>query len=127
MATQATPSSQAVPANKHTLLTKSLQALAGATGQVNSQSQGIGVASFSPQQVCNKIYLKLNYTSFSTHVHDKFNYNSIMFNLFVIFLKIQQLQQCLAAQKNVVAANSSPNRTQILARNSASTSSDETL
>lgn len=51
MATQTTPSSQVVPANKHTLLTKSLQAIAGATGQINTQSQGIGVASFSPQQV----------------------------------------------------------------------------
>ncbi|KAF7998560.1 hypothetical protein HCN44_010968 [Aphidius gifuensis] len=91
MATQTTPSSQVVPANKHTLLTKSLHAIAGATGQINTQSQGIGVASFSPQQ-------------------------------------IQQLQQCLVAQqKNTVAANSSPNRTQILTRNSATTPNNETL
>ncbi|KAK0162828.1 hypothetical protein PV327_006572 [Microctonus hyperodae] len=50
MAAQATPSSQAVPANKHTLLTKSLHARASITGQPNTQTQGIGVASLSQQQ-----------------------------------------------------------------------------
>lgn len=52
MATQATPSSQAVPANKHTLLTKSLHARANVNNQiVNQQTQGINVASISQQQV----------------------------------------------------------------------------
>lgn len=60
MAAQATPSSQAVPANKHTLLTKSLHARASITGQANTQTQGIGVASLSQQQVMtknNKLYI----------------------------------------------------------------------
>ncbi|XP_034936259.1 uncharacterized protein [Chelonus insularis] len=51
MATQATPSSQAVPANKHTLLTKSLHARTGVNSQVNPQAQGINVASLSQQQL----------------------------------------------------------------------------
>ncbi|CAD6244489.1 GSCOCG00013367001-RA-CDS [Cotesia congregata] len=52
MATQATPSSQAVPANKHTLLTKSLHARANVNNQiVNQQTQGINVASISQQQL----------------------------------------------------------------------------
>ena len=51
MASQGASSSQGVNANKHTLLTKSLHARAGVTGQVNQTSQSLGVASLSPQQV----------------------------------------------------------------------------
>ncbi|XP_014295065.2 uncharacterized protein LOC103574661 [Microplitis demolitor] len=52
MTTQASPSSQAVPANKHTLLTKSLHARANVNNQVvNQQTQGINVASISQQQL----------------------------------------------------------------------------
>ncbi|XP_011311346.1 uncharacterized protein Spt20 [Fopius arisanus] len=50
-AIQATPSSQTVPGNKHALLTKSLHARASATGQIASQTQGIGVTSLSQQQL----------------------------------------------------------------------------
>ncbi|XP_015119139.1 myb-like protein U isoform X2 [Diachasma alloeum] len=50
-AIQATPSSQTVPGNKHALLTKSLHARGGATGQIASQTQGIGVTSLSQQQL----------------------------------------------------------------------------
>lgn len=51
MASQTTPSSQVVPANKQTLLTKSLHARAS-TGQCSQQTQSLGVATLSQQQVC---------------------------------------------------------------------------
>lgn len=50
MATQTTPSSQVVPANKQTLLAKSLHR-GNSTGQCNPQNQGIGVTTLSQQQV----------------------------------------------------------------------------
>lgn len=51
MASQVTPSSQAVPANKQTLLTKSLQVRTTSTGQCSPQTQGINMATLSQQQV----------------------------------------------------------------------------
>ena len=51
MASQAAPSSQAVPGNKQTLLTKSLQARAASTGQCSPQTQSLNVAGLSHQQV----------------------------------------------------------------------------
>lgn len=51
MASQTSPSSQAVPANKQTLLTKSLQARTASTGQCSSQTQSLNVAALSPQQL----------------------------------------------------------------------------
>lgn len=51
MASQTTPSSQVVPVNKQTLLTKSLHARAS-TGQCSQQTQSLGVATLSQQQVC---------------------------------------------------------------------------
>lgn len=51
MASQTTPSSQVVPANKQTLLTKSLHARAS-TGHCSQQTQSLGVATLSQQQVC---------------------------------------------------------------------------
>lgn len=50
MASQTTPSSQVVPVNKQTLLTKSLHARAS-TGQCNQQTQSLGVATLSQQQL----------------------------------------------------------------------------
>lgn len=50
MASQTTPSSQVVPANKQTLLTKSLHARAS-TGQCSQQTQNLGVTTLSQQQV----------------------------------------------------------------------------
>lgn len=55
MASQTTPSSQVVPVNKQTLLTKSLHARAS-TGQCSQQTQSLGVATLSQQQVCIKVY-----------------------------------------------------------------------
>lgn len=51
MTSQTSPSSQAVPANKQTLLTKSLQARTASTGQCSSQTQSLSVAGLSPQQL----------------------------------------------------------------------------
>ncbi|XP_011873845.1 PREDICTED: transcription factor SPT20 homolog isoform X2 [Vollenhovia emeryi] len=50
MASQTTPSSQVVPVNKQTLLTKSLHARAS-TGQCSQQTQSLGVATLSRQQL----------------------------------------------------------------------------
>ncbi|XP_077280720.1 uncharacterized protein LOC143907705 isoform X2 [Temnothorax americanus] len=50
MASQTTPSSQVVPVNKQTLLTKSLHARAS-TGQCSQQTQSLGVATLSQQQL----------------------------------------------------------------------------
>lgn len=50
MASQTTPSSQVVPVNKQTLLTKSLHARAS-TGQCNQQTQSIGMTTLSQHQV----------------------------------------------------------------------------
>ncbi|XP_018361197.1 PREDICTED: transcription factor SPT20 homolog isoform X3 [Trachymyrmex cornetzi] len=50
MASQTTPSSQVVPVNKQTLLTKSLHARAS-TGQCSQQTQSLGVTTLSQQQL----------------------------------------------------------------------------
>ncbi|EFN89837.1 transcription factor SPT20 homolog [Harpegnathos saltator] len=50
MASQTTPSSQVVPVNKQTLLTKSLHARTS-TGQCNQQTQSLGVTTLSQQQL----------------------------------------------------------------------------
>ncbi|XP_011694965.1 PREDICTED: transcription factor SPT20 homolog isoform X2 [Wasmannia auropunctata] len=50
MASQTTPTSQVVPVNKQTLLTKSLHARAS-TGQCSQQTQSLGVATLSQQQL----------------------------------------------------------------------------
>ncbi|XP_072746310.1 uncharacterized protein [Anoplolepis gracilipes] len=50
MASQTTPSSQVVPVNKQTLLTKSLHARAS-TGQCSQQTQSLGVTALSQQQL----------------------------------------------------------------------------
>ncbi|XP_012230761.1 transcription factor SPT20 homolog isoform X2 [Linepithema humile] len=50
MASQTTPSSQVVPVNKQTLLTKSFHTRAS-TGQCSQQTQSLGVATLSPQQL----------------------------------------------------------------------------
>ncbi|CAD1477890.1 unnamed protein product, partial [Heterotrigona itama] len=85
MASQTTPSSQVVPANKQTLLTKSLHARAS-TGQCSQQTQSLGVATLSQQQLQRTL---------------------------VKPVQLQQLQ-CLATQHKVaVAAGNSQNRTQI--------------
>ncbi|KAI4493050.1 hypothetical protein M0802_009698 [Mischocyttarus mexicanus] len=85
MASQTTPSSQIVPANKQTLLTKSLHARVS-TGQCSQQqTQSLGITTLSQQQLQRTV------------------------------VKPVQLQQCLAAQHKVAvaAAASSQNRTQI--------------
>ncbi|XP_043516773.1 transcription factor SPT20 homolog isoform X2 [Frieseomelitta varia] len=85
MASQTTPSSQVVPANKQTLLTKSLHARAS-TGQCSQQTQSLGVATLSQQQLQRTL---------------------------VKPVQLQQLQ-CLATQHKVaVATGNSQNRTQI--------------
>ncbi|KZC10096.1 PREDICTED: transcription factor SPT20 homolog isoform X1 [Dufourea novaeangliae] len=85
MASQTTPSSQVVPANKQTLLTKSLHARAS-TGQCSQQTQSLGVATLSQQQLQRTL---------------------------VKPVQLQQLQ-CLAAQHKVgVATGTAQNRTQI--------------
>ncbi|XP_015186499.1 PREDICTED: transcription factor SPT20 homolog isoform X2 [Polistes dominula] len=89
MASQTTPSSQIVPANKQTLLAKSLHARVS-TGQCSQQqTQSLGLAALSQQQLQRTV---------------------------VKPVQLQQLQQCLAAQHKVAvaaAAASSQNRTQI--------------
>ncbi|XP_014602622.1 PREDICTED: transcription factor SPT20 homolog isoform X3 [Polistes canadensis] len=88
MASQTTPSSQIVPANKQTLLTKSLHARVS-TGQCSQQqTQSLGITTLSQQQLQRTV---------------------------VKPVQLQQLQQCLAAQHKVAvaAAASSQNRTQI--------------
>ncbi|KAK2586504.1 hypothetical protein KPH14_011399 [Odynerus spinipes] len=101
MASQATPSSQIVPANKQTLLTKSLHARVS-TGQCSQQTQSLGVTTLSQQQLQRTL---------------------------VKPVQLQQLQQCLAAQHKVaVAAASSQNRTQIEnQRNSATAPGDDAI
>ncbi|XP_076178963.1 uncharacterized protein LOC143152555 isoform X5 [Ptiloglossa arizonensis] len=85
MASQTTPSSQVVPANKQTLLTKSLHARAS-TGQCSQQTQSLGVATLSQQQLQRTL---------------------------VKPVQLQQLQ-CLAAQHKVaVATGNAQSRTQI--------------
>ncbi|OAD62360.1 Protein FAM48A [Eufriesea mexicana] len=93
MASQTTPSSQVVPANKQTLLTKSLHARAS-TGQCSQQTQNLGVATLSQQQLQRTL---------------------------VKPVQLQQLQ-CLATQHKIaVATGNSQNRTQIESqRNSTS-------
>ncbi|XP_033217171.1 transcription factor SPT20 homolog isoform X2 [Belonocnema kinseyi] len=51
MASQVTPSSQSVPGNKQTLITKSLQVRTTSTGQCSPQTQGINMATLSQQQL----------------------------------------------------------------------------
>ncbi|XP_043584731.1 transcription factor SPT20 homolog isoform X3 [Bombus pyrosoma] len=85
MASQTTSSSQVVPANKQTLLTKSLHARAS-TGQCSQQTQSLGVATLSQQQLQRTL---------------------------VKPVQLQQLQ-CLTTQHKVaVATGNSQNRTQI--------------
>ncbi|XP_033351442.1 transcription factor SPT20 homolog isoform X2 [Bombus vosnesenskii] len=85
MASQTTSSSQVVPANKQTLLTKSLHARAS-TGQCSQQTQSLGVATLSQQQLQRTL---------------------------VKPVQLQQLQ-CLTTQHKVaVATSNSQNRTQI--------------
>ncbi|XP_016905892.1 transcription factor SPT20 homolog isoform X2 [Apis cerana] len=85
MASQTTPSSQVVPANKQTLLTKSLHARAS-TGQCSQQTQNLGVTTLSQQQLQRTL---------------------------VKPVQLQQLQ-CLTTQHKVaVATSNSQNRTQI--------------
>ncbi|XP_012146685.1 uncharacterized protein LOC100879308 isoform X5 [Megachile rotundata] len=85
MTSQTTPSSQVVPANKQTLLTKSLHARAS-TGHCSQQTQSLGVATLSQQQLQRTL---------------------------VKPVQLQQLQ-CLAAQHKVaVATGNAQNRTQI--------------
>lgn len=57
MASQTTPSSQVVPVNKQTLLTKSLHARTS-TGQCSQQTQSLGVTTLSQQQVRTNYILK---------------------------------------------------------------------
>ncbi|XP_015608658.1 mucin-6 [Cephus cinctus] len=104
MATQASPSTQAVSANKQTLVTKSLHARAPNTGQCNSQGQPLGTTNLSQQQLQRTL---------------------------VKPVQLQQLQQCLAAQHKAAVgatAGSSQTRTQIQnQRNSTSGPSEDSL
>lgn len=101
MATQATSSTQAVPGNKQTLLTKTLNTRPS-TGSGMSQPQSLGVTGLSQQQLQRTL---------------------------VKPVQLQQLQQCLAAQhKAAVAAGNSPNRTQLQQqRNTTSTPGEDSL
>nr|XP_033321074.1 transcription factor SPT20 homolog isoform X3 [Megalopta genalis] len=98
MASQTTPSSQVVPANKQTLLTKSLHARAS-TGQCSQQTQSLGVATLTQQQLQRTL---------------------------VKPVQLQQVH-CLAAQHKVaVATGTAQNRTQIEPqRNSTSAPGDD--
>ncbi|XP_076664126.1 uncharacterized protein LOC143366720 isoform X3 [Andrena cerasifolii] len=97
MASQTTPSSQVVPANKQTLLTKSLHARAS-TGQCSQQTQGLGVATLSQQQLQRTL---------------------------VKPVQLQQLQ-CLAAQHKVaVATGNAQNRTQIEPQRNSTSAPEE--